>query len=121
MSGFSVTELKVSSSDGHNFVLLEAFTYTTKDGTVIEVPVGTTSDGASTPKTLWSTIPPFGTYWMAAYLHDYLYRNSKYPKNFCDNVLYEAMCTLMVPAYEAKVIYEGVALAGQYSFDKDRQ
>jgi hypothetical protein len=120
MIGFSTKELKVSSSDGHNFVLLEPFTYTTKDGTVIEVPAGTTSDGASTPQTIWASLPPFGNYWMAAYLHDYLYRNTKYPKAFCDNILYEAMCFLKVPTFQAKIIYEGVALGGQYAFDKDR-
>ena len=118
---FSTNKLRVETSDGLNMVLLEPFTYTTKSGEVIIVPAGTTSDGASTPRLIWREIPPFGTYWMAAYLHDYLYRDSDKPKDFCDNVLLEAMECLGVNQIEADTIFQGVHLFGWAAFEGDRK
>jgi hypothetical protein len=117
---FSTETLTVSTSDGWHFVLLEPFTYTALDGRVITVPVGTTSDGASTPREIWNFIPPFGTYWKAAFLHDYLYRDTQLPKVRCDDLLKEAMECLNVDPVEVKTIYEGVNLGGQCSFNQDR-
>ena len=118
---FSTTSLNVRTSDGRNFVNLEEWFFTTKAGVRIVVPIGTTSDGASTPREIWSFIPPFGTYWMAAFLHDYLYRLSSYPKEFCDVVLLEAMECLGVDVIERDAIYEGVHEEGESSFDEDRK
>ena len=119
-SGFSSEKLRVETGDGENFSLFESFTYTKKDGTIITVPVGTTSDGASTPRIMWRVIPPFGKYWKAAFLHDYLYRDSNFPKDFCDSVVLEAMEELGVTEAEAHTIYEGVHLFGFSAFNEDR-
>lgn len=121
MQGFSVGKFKVETSDGRNFTLLEAFTYTRANGDVITVPAGTTSDGASTPRLLWREIPPFGTYWPAAFLHDYLYRDTEHDKAYCDATLLEAMQFLGVSEFEAKTIYDGVHLFGWSSFEGDRK
>lgn len=117
---FSTDTFKVQTSDGRNFVLLESFSYITQSGILIVVPSGSTSDGASTPPELWPTIPPFGKYWKAAFLHDYLYRSTQYPKIFCDSVFKEAMIGLGIDKLESDVIYEGVNLFGTSSFDQDR-
>lgn len=117
---FSCTELTVQTSDGRNFVLLEPFSYVTSAGVTINVPAGATSDGASTPPELWPTIPPFGKYWMAAFLHDYLYRCTQLPKAECDSIFKDAMLNLGVTVLEAITIYEGVNLFGTSSFDSDR-
>lgn len=101
--------------------LLDSFSYTSKTGMVITVPVGATSDGASTPREIWSFIPPFGTYWMAAFLHDYLYRSTDLPKDVCDDLLKEAMEDLCVDWIERDEIFEGVHVGGQSSFDEDRK
>lgn len=110
--GFSTRELKVATSDGQVFRLLEAFTYTRRDGRVITVPVGCESNGASTPRLLWRAIPPFGKYWKAAFLHDHLYECGEWDKDFCDATFLEAMEWLDVPRIEAHTIYEGVHLLG---------
>ena len=117
---FNTDVLKVQTSDGRNFVLLESFSYITQAGLLIVVPIGATSDGASTPPELWPTIPPFGKYWMAAFLHDYLYRCTQYPKILCDTIFKEAMISLGVSSLEADTIYEGVNLFGTSNFDTDR-
>src|SRR5271169_1824090 len=109
---FSVSSLKVESSDGENFILLEGFTYTRPNGDVIQVPSGAQSDGASTPKVIWDIIPPFGLYWMPAYLHDYLYRETQLPKDVCDTIFYEAMVDTKTPEFEREIIYKAVSIAG---------
>lgn len=118
---FSTGTLKVETSDGRNFTLLEGFSWVSQDGTRIDVPAGATSDGASTPQALWSIgFAPFGSYWMAAFLHDFLYRFSGYAKSSCDSFLLEAMHDLNVPGIISRTIYEGVTLGGSNSFATDR-
>lgn len=111
-TGFSVKDLHVEEADGKDVTLLEPFTYTTLKGEVITVPAGTTSDGASTPRALWVVLPPFGTYWMAAFLHDYLYRNSTFPRSKCDAILKEAMERLGVNWFRRNIIWLGVRVGG---------
>jgi hypothetical protein len=101
--------------------LLAPVVYTTKAGETIVIPQGTTSDGASTPEAIWNVVPPFGKYWRAAVLHDYLYRVTKRPKNQCDELLLEAMESLGVNALERYTIYEGVKFGGYSSFVDDRK
>jgi hypothetical protein len=120
MKGFSTDTLKVETADGHNVVLLESFSYETKSGEVITVPMGTKSDGASTPKSIWNLIPPFGVYWKATFLHDYLYRNTERTRGECDSILLEAMEVLGTPLLERDTIYKAVAEFGNMAFQKDR-
>ncbi len=120
-AGFSVSEIECKTSDGRNIVVTVPFTYTRRDGGTIVVPVGTMSDGASTPAALWPTLPPFGAYWLAAVLHDYLYRYSNFDKAYCDETLLEAMEVLGVSEIVAHTIYEGVHLGGWMAFNEDRK
>lgn len=120
-TGFSVKDLHVEESDGKDVTLLEPFTYTTLEGEVITVPVGTTSDGASTPAILWPVLPPFGTYWMAAFLHDYLYRCSNFPRSKCDGIFREAMGRLGVGWFRRNVIWLGVRVGGWLPYNGYRK
>lgn len=118
--GFVKTDLSFISSDGRNITTLEPIVLTRPNGEVITAPPGFTSDGASTPKSIWWLIPPFGTYWLACVLHDFLYRVSGRPKDECDTILMEAMTSLGVELFLREAIYEGVHLGGQWAFDNDR-
>jgi len=118
---FAKATLRVESSDGRFFKLLEPLVYTSESGEVIIVPEGATTDGASTPQAIWNIIPPFGTYWLAAILHDYLYRLTKRPKAECDGLLLEAMTSLGVDRLLRETIYDGVRLGGASAFDEDRR
>lgn len=111
-AGEPVTGFQVYTEDGRNFVLLKDYVYERRDGCIIPLPTGSESDGASTPPFLWPTLPPFGLYFKAAYLHDICYRTGK-PKDFADETLLDAMDFLNVPEIEAKVIYEGVRIGGK--------
>lgn len=119
--GFAKTTLDVRTSNGRDVTLLEPLVYTAKSGEVITAPVGTVSDGASTPRVIWQVIPPFGPYWMATVLHDYLYRLTKQPRDYCDNMLMEAMESLGVEFLLREAIYEGVHLGGEVAFNDDRR
>jgi hypothetical protein len=118
---FAKRTLKVETGDGRFFDLLEPLVYTTNSGEVITVPIGCTTDGASTPREIWNIIPPFGTYWLAAVLHDYLYRITERSKAECDHLLLEAMISLGVDEALRNAIYEGVHIGGTVSFDEDRK
>jgi hypothetical protein len=118
--GFKQQFFNVVTEDGRNFVLREPVDYVTAAGEVITIPAGAESDGASTPAAIWPTIPPFGSYWRAAYLHDYLYRYTQRPKSECDSLLLEAMLSCGVGEIEARLIYEGVNIGGNDAFNSDR-
>jgi hypothetical protein len=118
---FPKLTLDVRTRDGRNVALLESLEYLTDGGERIVVPAGFESDGASTPQTIWNLFPPFGPYWLAAILHDWLYRRTQRPKAECDSLLKEAMRSLGVDLVTRDTIYEGVHLCGQSSFDEDRR
>ena len=121
MIGFSTPTLKVETEDGRNFTLLAKFTFTRPNGEVIVVPMGAQSDGASTPQAMWNLLPPFGVYWKAAFLHDYLYRYTQRPKDECDMILKEAMEALGVSWLDRDSIYDGVVIGGESAFNEDRK
>lgn len=121
MSGFSTSSLAVRTSDGWHVTTLEPFTFTDSKGNVYTIPAGTTSDGASTPRLLWRELPPFGTYWLAAVFHDWLFRYSTFPEAQCNALLLEAMISLSVPLIERSAIFEGVHIGGWKSFAEDRK
>jgi len=120
MTGFNVKQLTVTTADGLNFTLVVAFTFTRPNGDVITILPGAVSDGASVPRAMWRLLPPFGTYWMAAFLHDDLYRNSCLSKEDCDTIFDEAMTWLKVGPLDRTALYEGVEHGGGLSFLEDR-
>ena len=131
MNGFKSSLFSVSTSDGRNFTLANEVQFQSATG-LYRMPVGAQSDGASTPRECWSLLPPFGTYWPAAYLHDAAYRGTleiytetgwekaELDKPACDNLLLEAMETLGVDDLTCRTIYEAVKLAGRQAFNEDR-
>jgi len=118
---FKNTDLAVRTSDGRNIVLLEDLVYVTEAGETIIVPVGSTADGCSTPREVWNLLPPFGQYWLAAVLHDFLYRKTTRTQAECDLLFLEAMKSLDVDLLIRETIYEGVHLGGSWAFNDDRR
>lgn len=127
--GFQSKIVEVVTQDGRNFKLLKPVTYVAADGRVFVIPAGASTDGASVPSSLWPLLPPFGDYWLAAYLHDSAYQNTLktdsgaiagLSKEQCDLLLKEAMQSLGVPLATVAEIYEGVAIGGWKAFKQDR-
>lgn len=127
MSGFDPRILRDGllnrTMDGRNIVVEEPLIFQRPHevgGEIITVPIGAQTDGASIPREAWDLLPPFGLYWMAAVVHDYLYRCTKRTRFECDLVLLEAMRALRVPELTARTIYNAVDQFGQRAFDEDR-
>ncbi len=58
--------------DSRIFRLTESFRYRSSVGT-IRIPKGFHTDGASVPRIFWNIFSPFGSYFSAALVHDFLY------------------------------------------------
>jgi hypothetical protein len=119
----SNTGLLVRTADGHNMTLCEELYFDRPEDVAnetITVPIGAQTDGASIPREAWGLMPPFGPYWMAAVLHDYLYHCTRRTRFECDLILWEAMLALGVPELTARTIYNAVNEFGQHAFDDDR-
>lgn len=116
--GNTVTGFNVFTSDGRNCTLIADYLYERRDGCVIPLPKGSTTDGLSYPRGTWNIIPPFGPGWMAGVTHDIGYRGGL-PKDFMDETLLEILHFLDVPEIEARITYEGVEHFGKGSYDED--
>lgn len=68
MSGFRKLLSLRPLQDGKWWVLLEPVTW--ENGFTAHVPLGFTTDFASTPRLLWWLLPPYGRYAAAAVVHD---------------------------------------------------
>lgn len=99
------------------FMLLEPFRYFSSYGT-ITVPAFFTTDGASIPKMFHNLLGPFGSYFHAAIIHDYLYspRNDQFDRYESDDIFKEAMYNAGVPWWTRGVIHRSVRLAGWRHF-----
>jgi hypothetical protein len=95
------------------FELAERFRYRSSRGE-ITVPVGFRTDGASVPRVFWNLFSPFGDYFGAAVVHDFLYspHNRRFSRTECDALFLEAMFNLGVGWFTRGLIYRAVRLGG---------
>lgn len=118
MSSFTTpADLRIVSAT--QMMLLSAFEYHVGEypsEDVITVPGGTVTDLASTPRWIWSVLPPFGQYAKAAIVHDYLYQQAVGSKHYADRVFLEAMTVLGVPRWRRTVMYWMVRWFGQGNY-----
>lgn len=70
--GFKTEYLDTRSSDGRNDTLLSELHFRDYDGKLYRVPVGSPTDGGSTPRLSWLVpgFEPFGDHWFGWVLHD---------------------------------------------------
>lgn len=134
MQGFKTRYAEACcDQDGRNWKLIQPIDYVAVSGITYRIPRGAATDGASTPAIVWSKIPPTGTYWLAAVLHDAAYQNTlevvnvdgtvqkaALDKEACDNLLKEAMESTGVEQATVEIIYEAVRLFGSSAFKEDR-
>lgn len=99
------------------FRLTERFRYLSSLGCVT-VPRNTLTDGASIPKVFWSVLYPFGAWFPAAVIHDFLYSigNDDYTRDEADFIFLEAMYNVGVPWHRRHVIHAAVRMFGGRSF-----
>jgi hypothetical protein len=102
--------------------MTERFRYISSQGKII-VPRNFYSDGASVPRMFWSFLSPFGSYFKAALIHDFLYSKDSekyYPfdRKTSDLIFKEAMFNLGIGWAKRETIYRAVRLGGWASFRK---
>ena len=56
-----------------HYIVLEELTIKLSDESIIKIPKGFTFNGSSSPRLLWWLFPPYGDFFFAAIIHDYLY------------------------------------------------
>ena len=85
------------------------------DKSVLIIPEGFENDLSSVPKFLWSILPPFGDFLLAALVHDYLYV-IKYKSNrrFCDKEMLYLSNNLNKNKLDNYIRFFGVRLFGWY-------
>src|SRR5262249_56554985 len=78
--------------DGRDSMLTVNLRYQVLQTTfVVVVPAGFVTDFASTPRALWSVIPPIGRYQLAAVVHDFLYWDQACVREQADAIFRVAM------------------------------
>jgi hypothetical protein len=104
------------NSDGRSMTLLSELRYTDPHGLVWVAPAGSTVDGASIPRSLWSVMGgPFeGKYRNASVLHDAAYDQRNRPWQDCDRMFYNAMRCSGVGAVEAKTMFYALCRFGHH-------
>lgn len=107
-----VNKLILTPAGFKTYKLVEPFTVTTKTLGTITVPKDFETDLASTPRLLWSVIPPFGRYTQAAVVHDFLYRLTNHIRKDCDLTFYELMIKYKTYKWKAKLMYYAVRMFG---------
>lgn len=97
--------------------LLEPFSYTDAKGRHWEVPAGMEVDGATIPRTLWSSVgsPYTGDYRRAAILHDAAIHDPRVARIDADAMFYEACLAGGCPVKQAQLLYAGVCIGSWVS------
>jgi len=126
MSSFT-TELKISPIEGETnlFFLQEYFRYRIGNRgskSIIEIPKGFVTNGASIPAIVQPILSPWGKYGKSACLHDYLYYTGILgTRKASDELMVEAMRVLNVPEWQIKVIYSALRIGGAPTWNKYRK
>ena len=100
--------------DGQASVLTGNLQYQVLQTTfVVVVPAGFVTDFASTPRALWSVIPPTGRYQLAAVVHDFLYWDQGCTREQADAIFRVAMAESNVKPFERDLMWQAVRRFGQ--------
>lgn len=89
----------------------------------VTIPAGFLTDGASIPQVFWNILAPFGEYFPAALLHDYLYSQASTghfntTRKQADALFLEAMFNLGVPWHTRHTIHAAVRAFGWRSYKR---
>jgi Protein of unknown function (DUF1353) len=110
-----------SSGGRRNWMVIDAFAF---DSQVlqreIQIEAGFVTDFASTPRVLWTLLPPTGAYGKPSVIHDFLYRTVTIDctRAQADATFLEAMAALNIAWSLRYTMYLGVRLGGRSSFQR---
>lgn len=113
-----ITDLHIKVLKGGRFQLLTPIMYNLKDK-IITIHTGFTWDGASIPRSLWSTIGCPSDYLYESCLHDALYASNIYNRKDSDKMFYYALIARGVDYVTAKAMYLAVRVGGEFAYDRE--
>jgi hypothetical protein len=111
-SGNPRTEWLSGQGNDRDMRMLEPFWYIDPNGRRWDAPAGTVVNGASIPRTLWSSVgsPYTGDYRRAALVHDAAVGKEGVLRAEADTMFYFACLCGGCPVLQAKLLYAGVRL-----------
>ncbi|MFL6658950.1 MAG: DUF1353 domain-containing protein [Massilia sp.] len=120
-SGNPRTEWLSENGDERNMRVLELFWYTDPDGRRWEAPANTVINGASIPRTLWSSVgsPYTGAYRRAALVHDAAVGKESVLRADADRMFYFACLCGGCSVLQAKLLYAGVRVGAWATAHRD--
>ena len=124
MSRFTESLVVTPLPDGKTWIILNEFGYEIGEegsGDVINVPIGTYTDFASIPRSLWAVFPRWGKYGNAAVIHDWMYWNQSRSRKEADDIFLEGMEVLGVPNWKRKTIYRAVRVFGGFAWRSNQR
>ncbi len=109
-SGNPKTEWLSDKGDDRDMRVIEAFWYLDPAGRRWDVPAGTIINGASIPRTLWSSVgsPYTGGYRRAAVVHDAVVGREGVLRTEADTMFYFACLAGGCSLIQGKLLYAGV-------------
>lgn len=112
-SGNPKTEWLSERGDDRDMRVIEPFWYVDPAGRRWDAPAGTIINGASIPRTLWSSLgsPYTGDYRRAALVHDAAVGREGVLRGEADNMFHAACLSGGCSRLQAKLLYAGVRLA----------
>ena len=119
-SGNPRTEWLSDKGDDRDMRVLEAFWYVDPAGRRWDVAPGTVINGASIPRTLWSSVgsPYTGDYRRAALVHDAAVGKQNVLRPEADTMFYFACLCGGCSMLQAKLLYAGVRLGAWASVNR---
>ena len=124
MSRFTEPLIVTPLPDGKTWIILNDFGYEIGEegsGNIINVPIGTYTDFASIPRTLWAVFPRWGKYGNAAVIHDWMYWDQSRSRKEADDIFLEGMEVLQVPAWKRRAIYSAVRTFGRIAWNSNQK
>ena len=97
--------------------VLEDFVYVSDLVGVIVVPKDFMTDFASVPRIPFVFMLTGNTAHQAALVHDYLYTSNEFSRKLSDEVFKEAIEASREPSWRASIMYAGVRIGGQSSWE----
>ena len=130
MNGFENEEFLMSTRDGRNMKHCRREKFTNCFGVDFFIPIGSITDGGSTPKLAWSLgLTPFGEEWREYCLHDSAYKGTleyadgtkcMLTRQQCDELLMDSMVACGIDKVRREIIYDAVRVGGKSAFAEDR-
>ena len=134
--GFHHDGLDVHTHNGLDDVLLDNLIFNRTNGERLRAPIGSTTDGLSTPKII-RILPGYdatGDDWLSGVLHDAAYRNqleifcgvtqswvkARLTQKQSDGLILEAMTAQRVGWIRRHIIYFALRVFGSFAFRSDR-